>query len=129
MKLALASHADEILADCGAIPQTDVRRVKVNAGIDDRNMHLVLPASAVDVLGLEPTERTKGRLADASIIERDVVRDVSLTLLGRTGVFKAIIEPNRDDALIGAIVLEDLDVVADPVAGTCHPVAPGGATR
>jgi hypothetical protein len=34
------------------------------------------------------------------------------------------VEPNRDDALIGAIVLEDLDMLADSVTGTCHPRDP-----
>ena len=48
-------------------------------------------------------------------------RDIHLTLRGRSGVSRAIAEPNRDEALIGAIVLGDLDLLADPVDGTCHP--------
>jgi hypothetical protein len=34
-------------------------------------------------------------------------------LLGRGGVFSALVEPDRTDALIGAIVLEDLDFLVD----------------
>jgi hypothetical protein len=33
--------------------------------------------------------------------------------LGRHGVFTAVVEPKRESALIGAIVLEDLDFVVD----------------
>jgi hypothetical protein len=33
--------------------------------------------------------------------------------LGRDGVFTAVVEPKRRTALIGAIVLEDLDFLVD----------------
>jgi hypothetical protein len=35
-------------------------------------------------------------------------------LLGRHSVFRATLEPKRETALIGAIVLEDLDFLIDP---------------
>jgi hypothetical protein len=34
-------------------------------------------------------------------------------LQGRDSIFKAAVEPKRDTALIGAIVLEDLDFLVD----------------
>lgn len=39
--------------------------------------------------------------------------NVWLQLLGRHGVFSAVIEPERQDALIGAMVLEELDLLVD----------------
>jgi hypothetical protein len=44
---------------------------------------------------------------------RDAVKGVYVKLLGRDGVFTAVVEPKRRSALIGAIVLEDLDFVVD----------------
>jgi hypothetical protein len=41
------------------------------------------------------------------------VDNVHVTLLGRSSVFKAALEPKRDSALIGAVVLEDLDFLVD----------------
>ena len=38
----------------------------------------------------------------------------------RDGIFSAIVEPKRDTALIGAIVLEELDLLVD-----CKRSAPG----
>jgi hypothetical protein len=38
---------------------------------------------------------------------------VRLHLQGRDGIFTAVVEPKRDTALIGAIVLEDLDFLVD----------------
>jgi hypothetical protein len=42
-----------------------------------------------------------------------LAKEVYLQLLGRDSVFTAIVEPNRRKALIGAIVLEDLDFLVD----------------
>jgi clan AA aspartic protease len=124
MKIELANHEDQIRALAGDIPASAIRRAEVDGWVDTGATRLVLPKEIVDQLGLRISGKTKARLADKSTIERDVVKDVSLTLLGREGVFNAIVEPNRDDALIGAIVLEDLDMLADPVTGTCHPRDP-----
>ena len=44
---------------------------------------------------------------------RDAVEEVDVELLGRHGVFTAVVEPKRRSALIGAIVLEDLDFLVD----------------
>jgi hypothetical protein len=45
--------------------------------------------------------------------QRDVVDEVRINLLGRNCALNAIVEPKRDTALIGAIVLETLDFVVD----------------
>lgn len=42
-----------------------------------------------------------------------MVSYLQLAYGGRSSVFSAIIEPNRDSALIGAIVLEELDFIVD----------------
>jgi hypothetical protein len=44
---------------------------------------------------------------------RDTVRGVYVDLQGRRDSFSAIVEPKRKTALIGAIVLEDLDFLVD----------------
>ena len=46
--------------------------------------------------------------------------------LGRGFNFHAIVEPNRNTALIGAVVLEVLDFVVDCVAQELHPRDPNG---
>jgi hypothetical protein len=40
-------------------------------------------------------------------------RGAYVELLGRGDTFTAVVEPKRDSALIGAIVLEALDLLAD----------------
>lgn len=49
-----------------------------------------------------------------------------MELFGRHGTFKAIVEPKREDVLIGAIVLEDLDLLVDCRTQTLQPRDPKG---
>jgi hypothetical protein len=46
--------------------------------------------------------------------------------MGRHGLFSAIVEPKRATALIGAIVLEELDLMVDCTTQTLHPRDPKG---
>ena len=66
------------------------------------------------------------RYADGRMAQRDRVDGVHLTCLGRDSVFNAVVEPNRDSALIGAIVLEDLDLIVDCGAQKLAPRDPKG---
>ena len=64
-------------------------------------------------LGLASSGKVKVRYADGRIATRDTVEGVYVEIQGRHGIFTAIVEPNRQAALIGAIVLEDLDYLVD----------------
>jgi hypothetical protein len=69
-------------------------------------------------------EKVVVRYADQRTATRRRVANVWLRLLEREGVFSAIIGPDRETALIGAIVLEELDLVVDCVTQTLHPRDP-----
>lgn len=74
---------------------------------------LALPARAVAQLGLKAIGEATVKYADQRTATCPVVEDVRVELLGRHGTFSATVEPARTTALIGAIVLEDLDFFAD----------------
>ena len=103
-----------------------VRRTTVRGYIDTGSTRLVLPPSVVTQLGLTPTGQSTVRYADKRGAVRDVVDNVWLQLLGRHSTFKAIVEPGRDDALVGAIVMEDLDLLVDCAKQTVVPRDPSG---
>jgi len=46
---------------------------------------------------------------------------VELTVCERTGVFEAIVEPWKNYDLLGAIVMEALDLIADPRSQKLYP--------
>lgn len=124
MKIELANPHDMVLAACGGISPTDVRRTEIDGVIDTGATRLVLPESIVKELGLPIVGETKVKYADQRRGTRSLTRYVWLKMLDREGVFSAIVEPARTDALVGAIVMEELDMLVDCVTGTCHPRDP-----
>lgn len=124
MRIELANQEDRTRESLGQIPPEQVRRVEIDGVVDTGAARLVLPESVVRQLGLEITETVKVRYADHRRGTRPLARYVWLKMLDREGVFSAIVEPKRTDALIGAIVLEELDLVVDCITKTCHPRDP-----
>jgi predicted aspartyl protease len=110
-----ANNVDVILAQQGLLPTDKVRRLTISGVVDSGATRLVLPAKVVKQLGLTSAEKVKVRYAGNQRATRDAVKGVHVRLLGREGVFTAIVEPKRRTALIGAIVMEDLDFVVDCV--------------
>jgi predicted aspartyl protease len=92
--------------------------------VDSGATRLVLPQKTVELLGLSRVGTVSVRYADQRRARRTKVRDVWLKLLNRDSTFTAVVEPKRKDALIGAIVLEELDLVVDCVSQTVHPRDP-----
>jgi predicted aspartyl protease len=126
MKLELANNVDVIRAESGDIQSDLVRRYDVDGVVDTGAAHLVLPGKAAQSLGLTKSWDATVRYADGHTQRRPVVKNVWLRLCDRESVFSAIVEPNRDTALIGAIVLEELDLMVDCVTQQLHPRDPHG---
>ncbi len=123
-EFAIANNRDVV----ALLPRDDVldlvKHVTLSGVVDSGAAKLVLPGRVVDELGLLSDGETTVRLADNRRERRQVVSNVWLQLLGRHGVFSAVIEPNRQDALIGAIVLEELDLLVDCGTQSIYPREP-----
>ena len=113
VEVELANDADLVRAESGAIPPDQVRRARVRGVVDSGATRLVIPASIAQQLGLEISGNATVRYADGRTAERSIAQRVRLTYGGRDSVFNAIVEPGRESALVGAIVLEDLDFFVD----------------
>jgi predicted aspartyl protease len=109
----VANNEDLIRAKDGSIPPEQVRRMTIRGVVDPGATPLVLPESVVKRLGLESIGKVRVRYADRRTTNRDKVQQVFLEILGRQGTYTATVEPKRRSALIGAIVLEDLDFLVD----------------
>ena len=121
MLLELQNNADRELAAGGAKAVEDVRTAEIDGWVDTGAEQLVLPKAVADALGLPVVGEANVRFADGRRDVRPVVDKVWLSTAGRTGVFKAVVEPNRESALVGAVVLEYLDLLVDPVSKECRP--------
>jgi predicted aspartyl protease len=113
VEFEVSNREDIALARHRAIRPEQVRRVKLKGVVDSGATRLVLPKNVVERLGLPITGKVRVKYADGRKAVRNTVDDVYVELLGRSSVFKAAVEPKRTTALIGAIVLEDLDFLID----------------
>jgi predicted aspartyl protease len=113
VEVDLANQEDLFRAKLGLIPAEQVRRARVRGVVDSGATRLVIPGAIAAQLGLEISGLAKVRYADGHTAERSIVKDVHLAYGGRESVFNAIVEPDRESVLIGAIVLEDLDFLVD----------------
>jgi predicted aspartyl protease len=104
---------DIVKAQEGSLPPDQVRRLIVRGWADPGAATLVLPKGVANELGLRLTGPINVRYADGRRAQRRRAEGVYVGLLGRHDVFTAIVEPKRDSALIGAIVLEALDLLVD----------------
>jgi len=124
VEVELANDADIMKAEVGIIPVKEVRRLRIRGVVDSGATRLVIPEFVAQRLGLEFAGSVKVTYADDRSAERQVVRRVQLTFGGRNSIFNAIVEPGRESALIGTIVLEDLDFLVDCVGQRLVPRDP-----
>ena len=124
VNVKVSNHLDQADARRGILSPDKVRTATVSGIVDTGATRLVLPESVVLQLGLPKSGKVTVRFADGRQDEKDVAGDAQVEIQGRSGVFSAVIEPGRSDALIGAIVLEELDLVADCITGSLVPRDP-----
>jgi predicted aspartyl protease len=126
VQVELANNLDVLKFEAGEISADQVRRVAVQGIVDSGASRLVVPQAVVDQLQLPKTGETTVRYADQRTAKRALVKSVWLQLAGRQGDFTAVVEPNRTDALVGALVLEDLDLIVDCGRQSVTPRDPTG---
>ena len=118
--LIVANNRDVVnLADDESVLDK-VKHVVVSGVVDSGAARLVLPQRVVDESPVEGRFGNDRPLADNRLAKRQIVSNVWLQLLGRHSVFTAVVEPAREDALIGAIVLEELDLLVDCLTQSLH---------
>lgn len=127
VRMEVVNFFDVALERQGLLKPDQVRRQSVDGIVDSGAAKLVLPQAVVKQLGLPLSDRVTVRYADGRTAQRHEAEGVYVQLLGRHGTFTAVVEPKRTSALIGAIVLEDLDLLVDCQQQRVVPRDPHGA--
>jgi len=120
----ITNAGDRITADAGHMPAEQVRSTMVHAIVDTGVSMLVLPERVARRLGLSKSGEAIVRSADNRTEIRDIVEHADLELLGRSGTFTAVVEPDRTDVVIGRIALWSLDILVDAETQTLRPRDP-----
>ena len=126
VEFEVANNDDLALARRGVLPPDQVRRETLRGVVDSGAAMLVLPQAVVKRLGLALGDRIKVRCADGRRARRRKAEGAYVELLGRHDTFTAIIGPKRETALLGAIVLEALELLVDCQNNRVVPRDPSG---
>lgn len=113
VEFVVSNLEDVIRANAGELPRERIRSKTLRGVVDTGATRLVLPEAVAIELGLPIAGETKVRSADQRTATRKMADFARVELLGRHGHFAAVLESDRKDALIGAIVMEDLDLIVD----------------
>jgi predicted aspartyl protease len=115
VNIEVANNDDLALVRRGLLPPEQARRTTIPGVVDSGAAMLVLPQAVVKQLGVSLRKDVNVRYADGRRAQRKETDGVQVQILGREATFNAVVEPRRKTALIGAIVLEALDLLVD-----CH---------
>lgn len=111
--LELENFGDRLLQRRGYLPDDKVRRLTVQAIVDTGAVMLVLPQDVVSALGLETQRTVIVAYADERKEERPVAGAVTLRIGNRLMTTECIVGPPLSEPLIGQVILEELDLLAD----------------
>jgi predicted aspartyl protease len=126
IEFELTNYEDVVQTRTGHLAPEKVRRRRVAGVVDTGAARLVLPQSVAEEIGLRGTGPIPVRYADGRREHRPLVVDAQVEIQARSGVFSAVLEPGRTDARIGAIVLEELDLIVDCTGQKLLPRDPEG---
>ena len=126
VNVELANHQDLTLSRAGYLAPDQVHRTVISGMVDTGATRLVLPRSVVTALARESVGQITIKFPDGRRELRPIVGGVRLEYAGRSGVFSAVVEPGLTDALIGTMVLEELDLLPDCAGKALVPRDPDG---
>ena len=123
-EVKLENADDRALVRRGHGTESEVRRTTVDGIVDTGAVTLMLPQNVVERLGLERQGTAFVTYADERRDERALAGPVSVGIGSRTMVTECIVGPPLSEPLIGQVVLERLDLIADCASQTVTPRHP-----
>ncbi|MBY0425370.1 MAG: clan AA aspartic protease [Cytophagales bacterium] len=112
--IELINSGDLFMARRHIIGEEEVKRMTVKMLVDSGSEYMCINESVQEQLQLDVLEKRKGQLANGSIVEFDVVGPIEVKFKNRRCVVDAMVLPGESEMLLGAIPMEDMDVLIHP---------------
>ena len=119
--IALENPDDRALCKAGHLDEIGIRRATVRAVADTGAVMLALPEDIVERLGVEVVDSVATTYADGRQGELPVAGPLTVRIGDRWMPANCVVVPMGADALVGQVVMEQLDLVADGVKQTLGP--------
>jgi clan AA aspartic protease len=114
-EITLENILDRGFARHGYIKEDEIRTLKVEAMPDTGAWTLVINEETRKKLGLIIEETSESTLADGKTDTYEVTESVKIRWQDRSTALPAVVVPDAKDILLGALPLEALDLMVDPV--------------
>jgi len=115
-EITLRNALDEGKAREGLISDEEVRSITVTAVVDTGAASLVINEEQFQRLGLAVGMERNARVADGRRIFCKVTEPVKIYWKNRKTSCEAMVIPGAETVLLGAIALEGMDLMVNPVA-------------
>jgi clan AA aspartic protease len=112
--IVLINGEDLILAKRNIIGEEEVKQMTVSMLADSGAYMMAINESIQEQLQLAVKERRKAQMADGSIQEYDVVGPIEVKFKNRRCSIDAMVLPGDNEPLLGAIPMEDMDILIHP---------------
>ena len=111
----IINGGDLEMARRNIIGEEKIKRMPLNILVDTGSYYLCINETIQEQLDLPVKEKRKGQLADGSVVEYDVVGPIELKFKNRRCNVDAMVLPGDSEPLLGAIPMEDMDVLIHPL--------------
>ncbi|MDR0685248.1 MAG: aspartyl protease family protein [Spirochaetaceae bacterium] len=113
-EITLVNIGDQNDANRGYIPQSQVRRLTVNAMVNTGAWTLVINEAIREKLGLKVKKTGETVVAGGGTVPSQVTESVDVLWKDRETSCRALVLPGEGDVLLGAIPLEGMDLMVHP---------------
>lgn len=110
----------------GRIGEDEVRNMTIHAMVDTGSIMLCINETIKEALGLLHFGTRRSQLANGQIVELEVVGPVIVRYLDRDCSTNAIVLPDDQEPLFGAIPMEEMDLFVHPSRNELLPMHPDG---
>jgi clan AA aspartic protease len=112
--IELFNTGDIEMVNRGYLKSDEIRKATVRALVDSGAYMLCVNEKLAAQLGLRHIMKQTAQLANGDITEVDIVGPVEIKFLNRSTSCRAMVIPGDNEVLLGAIPMEDMDVIIDP---------------
>ncbi|MDQ3684409.1 MAG: retroviral-like aspartic protease family protein [Acidobacteriota bacterium] len=112
--IELISGDDLALHRRGYIKVEEIKRLSVRALVDSGAYMLAINKSVKEQLDLAVLNTQVAQLADGTTVELEVAGPVEVRFANRRASVDAVVLPGDTEVLLGAIPMEEMDVLVDP---------------
>lgn len=112
--IELINADDMALARRSILNKDEVKRMTVNMMVDSGAYMMAINETIQEQLQLPFIEKRKSVMANGSVEEYDVVGPIIVKFENRQAVCNAVVLPGENEPLLGAIPMEEMDVIIHP---------------